>query len=516
MIKLGTQIEKIGAREHPEHAEKADLWDFLLSSYRGGLGNQGRTGMTVAEAERLKPSGYYYGLFKFKREATEDYLRRVMMTPYRPYARRIVETFAKYVTREEPEREGATGFDDLIADADLRGDDLRAVVAHLLGMWRTLGTMNVLVDMPNTEGRPPISRLDALNRRIRPYVVPVLPQNVVDWQLDEYGRYEWVIIQTTYSKSADLEKGGKEAESKMLRRRTYWDAAIWQVYEETKKDHWELADEGDHPCGECPLIRIEDTDIDNDAVTPECWFFDLADINRAIYNMDSLDLSNFYLQTLGILILPAGGSLGEGNEAQALSATEAFTEAPGENGISRFISPTGENHAAFETKIMNLRMEMYRLSGLHHRTESKAAETAEAKAYDREDMNQFLSSTARGADRIEQEIFRLAAAWQGRSADGVTVAYPRDYSVPDVEGLFRAALDLKAVGFGSEIGRKEMLKKLYWTILPDLSPEILVRIEAEIDASEPAADPFAGFDMTDKGGQDNMQEQNQEEMMPTG
>ncbi len=52
-------IKNIGERQHPQYAEKKEIWEFLMASYRGGMGMQNRTGMTSSQELAIKPSGYY-------------------------------------------------------------------------------------------------------------------------------------------------------------------------------------------------------------------------------------------------------------------------------------------------------------------------------------------------------------------------------------------------------------------------------------------------------------------------
>ena len=112
------EIKNIGEIRHPDYDSKLDIWEFLLASYRGGMGMQGRKGMTAAQAIDRKTNGYYAGLFSWKKENNDDYLNRVSMTPYRPYAKRIVNAFVNYITKEEPKREKTDNYKEFLVDVD--------------------------------------------------------------------------------------------------------------------------------------------------------------------------------------------------------------------------------------------------------------------------------------------------------------------------------------------------------------------------------------------------------------
>lgn len=486
------QVANISIRKHPQYDESVRLWDFLLASYRGGLGMQGRAGMSEAQARSLKPAGYYAGLFRFKRESVDDYLVRVAQTPYRPYARKIIQAFGNYVTKNDPEREGVESMQDFIADCNLKGTPLTRATQNELILQASLGEINILIDMPMPD-RPIFSRYDAQQARIRPYSITVMPQSIVDWSIGMDGKYEWVIIECRYINNSPYEE-----RSETITERMFWDKIGWQRYRSISNDNGKFEDfkldaEGEHPCGECPVIRVAAEDIDNTPLTPESWAYDLFDMNRAIYNLESIDLVNLYYQTFGQLIVPRT-AMGTEEDIKIASVSEAMTESTDENGITRIIQPTGAEAAAIGNKINSLKIEMYNVAGLLHRSDSRAPETAESKAWDFQEVNQFLVALARTADWIEREKIRLAGLWQGKAVDA-QITYPKDFAVEDLAATTAAILDLKQIGFSSETGRKAVVKKVFRSLLlPDINPALMIDIEREIDESK-ERNPLEGFDM---------------------
>lgn len=483
------EIKNVGKRKHPQYDEKAKLWNFLLASYRGGMGMQGRAGMSDADVRDLKPNGYYPGLFPWPAESAKKYIIRVAMTPYAPYARRIVNTFVNYVTRETPERKGDEAYRDLYSDVNMRGMDMTAFVRHCLTMQRVLGEFNVLIDMPAIKTTP-LSRYDEVFQGIRPYAVALMPQNIVDWSVGANNRYEWVLLETSWIvSSVAAEKPYTHT------RRTYYDAQYWQVYDKDERGQWELIESGQHPCGEVPIARIATNNYDFNPETPESWFYDLADMNREIYNLDSIDVENFHNQSHGQLILPMDAASGAQEQGRRASASEAWTETPEENGISRYIQTTGVEHTSIKDKTQDRREEMFRLAGLYHRVQTRQIETADAKKWDHQEMNQFLAAFAETAELTEKEIVRVAGLWRGVKDATVDVTYKKDYSIDDLETMVAAVLDLNTVGFASETGRKEALKRIYVELIgKHVDDATLQKIRDEIDASE-QEDPLLALGM---------------------
>jgi hypothetical protein len=314
---------------------------------------------------------------------------------------------------------------------------------------------------------------------VQPYAVIIEPQRIVDWSINDRSKYDWVLYE-----APSIDSRPEYDSAVTVKRRVYWDANVWQVYREQQegdKGAWYLESAGEHPCGETPIIRVSARDVDNTPITPESWAYDLFDLNRAIYNLESVDLVNLYYQTFAQLIRPTCDT----NNLLTASVSEAMTEdcQSGEAGCTRYIQPSGAESVAIGNKISSLKNEMYNIAGQQQRTDSKDAESAEAKKWDFEKVNQFMAELSKTADYSEQEILRLCGLWTGSKTD-VSVNYPKDYSVEDIEKSISAILDLKTVGYGSDTLRKELLKKAARAMLPEVTNDTMILINKEIDESE--------------------------------
>jgi len=484
-------VSNAGGRVNPTFEEKQDLWNFLLASWRGGLGQSGKFTMTETLAKELGVSGYYPGLFKFKREAAADYVNRVAMSPYTPLARMIVDEYVKYVTKDGPVRTKAEKFDDLINNADREGRSMDRFVRDALSLSMVMGEIAILVDQPTAEEEV-VSQADAKAKDLRAYASIILPQNIVDWSLNSKGKYEWLIIETT-----NLVSSIDDDEAQTIKTRTYWDNEVWQRYQEDDSNdaqakgeaEWKLVASGKHPCKETPVMRIVTNDIDQNALTPESWFFDLADLNRAYYNIDSLDFANLFYATFGILILPSEG--GDDNEATVLSHAHALTENVDTNGITRYVQTTGAEGESFDRKLEALIIRLYMTAGLQYQTGKAVPQSGISKAWDFQRVNQFLAGLAKIAGSIEEGMSTIAACWDVLGNEGYEAAYPKNFSATELAETIEAVLGIQTIGFSSETGRKEILKHIYKETLPDVSQNIMDIIFEEIDESEePVVEAF--------------------------
>lgn len=478
-------IANIGDRKHPQYDEKRMIWDFLLASCKGGMGMKGRSGMTTVQAKNVSVSGFFPGLFPFKREDVLDYITRTMLTPYTPFARQIVEEFANFITKDEPTRDGADSFGDILQNADLKKHTMTEFINAVMTVGMMLGDLSVLIDLPRVE-TPLISRRQEIDSGVRPYCVILTPQSIVDWSMARDGRYDWLIYSASYWNNSVTNESAV-----LVNQRVYWDSERWAIYEEHgDKKAWIQIAGGLHPCGEVPVVRLAARDTDSNILTPESWFYDLADINRAIYNLDSLDLMNLHYQTHNVMIVPSDGDDGA---HISMSATHALAESAQDHGVTRFIAPSGATSESFAAKIDNLKERMYLIAGLQRRAQSSQPEAGIAKEWDFQRVNQFLAEQAAAAERLENEIVRMVELWNGQREASYSAQYKRNFAVEELADIVEGVLGLKQLGFSSEIGRKEATKKLYREVLSNIPPERLIEIEKEVDASV-EADPLAGFD----------------------
>ena len=139
----------------------------------------------------------------------------------------------------------------------------------------------------------------------------------------------------------------------------------------------------------------------------------------------------------------------EGNFAATVARSAAIVESVEEKGISRFISPSGVENAAIRTENACLKKELYDVVGLAVQSASKELQTAESKAWDFQNVRQFLVSRA---DLLEQAE-RMAWHFMQKFDPGVKVpqvSYNRKFAVRDLAGSIEGLLRLKELDPGPE------------------------------------------------------------------
>ena len=177
-----------------------------------------------------------------------------------------------------------------------------------------------------------------------------------------------------------------------------------------------LVDEGRNLLGEVPLVAGEESD--GFGIDANHWFEDVVRISDAILNNESEGQMNTVKQMFGLLVISESfarnarssrSSADSSNEkfSQVLARSAAIWESPEEKGLSRYIAPGGTENAAIREANLNLKRELYDVVGMAVQRETREMQSAESKAYDQQNVRQFLASRADLLERIEGRVWEL-------------------------------------------------------------------------------------------------------------
>lgn len=167
------------ASHHPEYDFVLPYWVFYLNSYEGG-------------PNYTLNSDY---LFTHSRETSEDRSFRLRRVVYYNYCRSVVDVCVSHLYKKEIIRESKEpGYAEFLRNIDLRGNSVDAFMSQFVApMALVFGTVYVLVDMPAVTDEIVSSYEESL-RSIRPYANVIMPLDLVDWDTDRFGRFNWVKI----------------------------------------------------------------------------------------------------------------------------------------------------------------------------------------------------------------------------------------------------------------------------------------------------------------------------------
>lgn len=302
----------------------------------------------------------------------------------------------------------ATGF---VADATGGGEDLQAFVDRVVTKTTLHGAAFVVMD--NTpEAASEKNKTVALDRRLYPYVFIRTMEELDSSRTGYMGQLEWIRFCDGTSED------GKE------RLYVYYDS---QVIRREKKvnDEYVVISETPHGLGVIPVIvsyydSRESKSRTRIEVDPP--FYDIARINHAVYNKDSLITSQERSQGFAMAYLQEDkpGNVVFGRHTY-LSLPMKTTMAPG------YIAPPPAILGQLVADNEKLREDLFRIAGqkgIDFR--SGQAKSGDALEWEFIAQEVVLKKTAKRAATVEQQIMDLFAKWTNEAFE-FQVEYPEEY-----------------------------------------------------------------------------------------
>ena len=197
-------------KRHGDYEAGKGLWDFFYQSYEGG-------------------ANYIEGgnLIQHPREDTTVYKRRKERAYYVNYCGAIIDTYIAHLNKQAPivsVPKPAGAWAEFSKDVNRRSDSLTEFRREVQVAAMVLGQTFIVVDKPDSDA---VSLAEEIETG-RPFFSHYYPWDVVDWDLDEFGKLQWVKL-LEVDKRVPSNPFEKQAGSKVLYK-------IWQ------RDSWTLLD----------------------------------------------------------------------------------------------------------------------------------------------------------------------------------------------------------------------------------------------------------------------------------
>ena len=415
-------------RRHAEYAANELRWRRSRDAYRGG-----REYITTA-------------LIRHISEIDAEFQERQARAYYFNYPRAVARRITQHVLGVDPVRRGASP--ELVEDWSRTGMRANEVMRQLSTMLNVYGRAWLLVESPEFSGS--VSVAEAKRRNLRPYVTALSPLEVTDWAFGADGRLEWAIVA-----DETVEKSDPFRPARRFRRRRLYTRESWRIFGEGDRGVVEVAS-GTNPLGEVPLI--ETVEPDGFGMRAGHWFEDVVRISEAILNNESEAQMNVVKQMFGMLVVSdsfargvqrAAADSGRGgkNLAATVARSAAVIESVEEKGLSRFISPSGIASETIRQENLHLKQELYDVVGLAVQSSSREAQTAESKAWDFQNVGQFLAARADLLEQAELAAWRMLRAYDP-AVTVPEVVYNRKFAVRDLERSISGLLKLSTVSSG--------------------------------------------------------------------
>ena len=392
--------------------------------------------------ERQAFAGY---LASHVRESGEEYQDRVARAMHLPFFRSIVDVYVSAVLRTSPQSDtSGEPWTTYWADADLAGTTHDELMRQALTLALVQRKAFVVVDRPHFEGTR-ASRAEQIALGDRAYAYVLSATDLVDWRLDEFGRFIWAVIRED---EPDARVPG-EAPSELRNQYRTW-----------YRDRWELTDsDGEvttqlHPLGRVPIVPLfaRRGHESRRTLASDGVLSDIVDVDCAIYNHLSLFHEQLFSQVFSQLAVPTADGeapdlelgvqrvLGFSNEG----GSQPLYLAPDPNILTAQLSSISQ-HISWGRQMATV--------GRGNAELSKEERSGAALQHEAGDKNNAVSSLVGAVERCDRGIHELVALWEGKPIESAPKrTYSRDVSlkalsaqIADATSLSKLAIPEKAM-----------------------------------------------------------------------
>ena len=446
-------------KRHSLYNESISDWNFFIRSYMGGSAYK---------------NGNY--LLKHPFESTVNYDRRKESAYYYNYCSPIVDIFTSHLFKKGAKRNfGTLGEDELfhyfIYDSDLRGSSFSQFMRDASRYASVYGSVSFIIDKP---GKEVITKAEAIEADIRPYVTMLTPENILDWSFERGvdGRERLTMVKI-------YEGSGR------YRVWTDDDWHLWQVVgnnADSDSDGVLLIDSGEHLLGQVPLVTLynKSTGINFKGISD---LEDIADINRNIYYLCSDAKEIIENTAFPMLAMPYSKLTGD-DEVEAGPKNIIQFDPEHDGAKPYWLEAPHSSLSEIREWVRQDINEIHRIAkmgGARGTETSKQARSGIALELEYQQLHAILSEKADNIEQAEREILKLWAMWEGKIFDGF-IDYPDDFSVRDLASDLDRSLKAKDVKVSSVTFDKELQKNIVDAVLPKLTDEVRRKISEEIES----------------------------------
>lgn len=448
-------------REHPEYVARKAIWKQYGDLYAGG--------------EQLHANASLY-LVRRNKEPGDVYLERLARVFYENYVGSIIDWYSATLMRTTPglmiggSDAGAQSFYGVFSeDCDLKGTSLSEFFRQRFVQALVCGSSYAVVDFPKAEGGARTRAEEDARGQSRAYLTDYGPDEVINWNHDQMGGLDWIVLRTSCLQQSKVTDGKWERETRWI----YYDRENFQIYRKRgESSPIELIDEGRHglaSLGRVPVFEMR--------VSDGLWLMNKA----ASLQLEHFNKSNAlsWALTMGLFASPVVYSDREFKQVVG----ESYYLQLGKEDRFGWTEPEGKVYQIAADNLHNLRDEIYRVCYLMIQAGESgtgARQSAVSKQMDFATTQEVLRAYGGMVkDAMRQILWAIAAARQ----DGVTidVSGMDEFDITDLGTELDEAVKLFSLGIESKTLRKEVFKRLALKYLSDARQDVKSRVVEEIE-----------------------------------
>jgi hypothetical protein len=364
---------------------------------------------------------------------------------------RTVKGLAGMVYRRDPELEGVpAALENDLEDVDLAGSHLDVFSRMVFEDALEAGHAAILVDAPVSD-QPVRDAASEKAAGLRPYWVHIRKDDILSWRTTRVNGA--VVLDQVVIRETVYEPDGEYGETEVKRYKVYHraDPVTWEEYEER--------DGGEITAGATGVIKnVDEIPLaiaygDRVAILESNPpLIDLAYTNVAHYQVQSDHLTALHKASVPIPVL-----IGVNPSAAIPVGPNVGIKLP-EGGDFKYSEPTGAAFDATREQLTDFETQMAAQGLSFLQSDTRAAETAEAKRIDKAEQDSTLATAARSLQDALATALRFHAQMRGQGDNGGTVTINRDFE--------RLTLDAQQVqAYSSLVATGQLSLDTLWLIL---------------------------------------------------
>ena len=367
---------------------------------------------------------------------------------------------------------GAKRFYNLLSDdCDLKGTNLHEFFRQRFVQVMVFGSSFVVVDFPKTgDGAQTRAEEDASGRS-RAYLTDYSADEVINWNYDEAGRLDWVVIRTSCLQQSKVTDAKWEKETRWI----YYDRENYQIFRKAgESEAAELVDEGRHGLASQRRVPVFEM-----KVSEGLWLMNKAALLQSEHFNKSNALS--WALTMGLFASPVIYSDKEWNQVMG----ESYFIQLGKEDRFGWTEPEGKVYQIAADNLVRLKDEIYRVCYLMNQAGSSSGGDLRMSGLSKQRDFGVTQEVLRAygdmvKDAMKQVLRAIAEARQDEVS--IDVSGMDEFDIGDFSNELDDAKKLLDLGIASDTLKKQVFKKLAFKYLCDARQEIKNRVAEEIDA----------------------------------
>lgn len=394
-------------------------------------------------------------LVQHTREPPADYARRQLLATYDNLFKPGCQRYVGYLSRKPVERMTEQPLlQAILGDADRNKTSMASYMLDVAQDFKPFGNGIIVVDMPQ-ENMPADQRAQ-IDQRMLPYFTAFDLSVIKDFSIDSTGHLTSLKIEQR-----------EYVDKKITTVERYWDDERWWV-----KVAGQILEQGDIGFGLCPAIEFSESQF-----PLEGEFSGVADLQKRIYNLTSKDDLVINDQSFSVFCyqVPPDLSAQFSDTEIALSiGTKNMVKYYGDQAPS-YAAPDSGPSETIKDRITEAKNRINEIT--YKITQSGIPESGYAKLLNFQELNSSLSKYAERMEQFERRLWRVVCAMLRLPEESITINWPRDYSISDLDTEFDVLMNMQTNGFPPEaiLAKKRQIVSL---ALPSLGDDESAAIDA--------------------------------------